>query len=72
MNVRHINGAVRDGRSLFARGQFRAYRVYGARARKGQKELDIGFGVIDGKVHRAWVPVRGFGMVVEARDGVII
>ena len=72
MNVRTINRALREGRSLFARGQFRAFRVYGARSRKGQKELDIAFGVIDGKCHRAWVPVHGFGMVVEARDGSIL
>jgi len=72
MNVRSINKAIRDDRVLFARGQFRAYRVYGARKRKGQRELDIAFGVIDGKVHRGWVPVRGFAMVVEARDGSLI
>ena len=72
MNVKGINSAVRSGKSLFARGQFRAYRVYGARMRKGRKELHIGFGVIDGKVHRNWVPVKGFGMVVEARDGTIV
>lgn len=72
MNVRSINQAVREDRVLFARGQFRAYRVYGARMRKGQRELDIAFGVIDGKLHRAWVPVRGFGMVVEAKDGSFI
>jgi hypothetical protein len=72
MNVKHINKTVRDGGTLFARGQFRAYRVYGARSRKGRKELDIGFGVIAGKVHRSWVPVRGFGMVVEAKDGGIV
>ena len=72
MNVRQINNALRENRTLFARGQFRAYRVYGARSRKGKKELDIGFGVIDGKVHRAWVPVRGFTMIVEAKDGSIL
>jgi len=72
MNVREINKALRDKRTLFARGQFRAYRVYGARIRKGQRELDIAFGVIDGRVHRDWVPVRGFGMVVEAGDGSIL
>ena len=72
MNVRTINKAIRDDRVLFARGQFRAYRVYGARKRKGQRELEIAFGVIDGKVHRSWVSVRGFGMVVEAKNGRII
>ena len=72
MNVREINRNIREGQSLFARGQFRAYRVYGARNRKGKKELELGFGVIDGKVYRAWVPVRGFGMVVGARDGAIL
>ena len=72
MNVREINRTLRSGGHLFARGQFRAYRVYGARQRKGRRELDIGFGVIDGRVHRAWVPVRGFAMVVTARDGAII
>jgi len=72
MNVRQINEAVRNGRVLFARGQFRAYRVYGARSRNGKKELNITFGVIDGKPYSAWVTVRGFGMVVEAKDGAII
>jgi len=72
MNVRQINKALRDGHTLFARGQFRAYRVYGARSRKGQKELDIAFGVVDGKCHRDWIPVRGFGMVVEAKDGSVL
>lgn len=72
MNIRSINKALRENRALFARGQFRAFRVYGARSRGGQKELDIAFGVIDGKCHRSWIPVRGFGMVVEARDGSII
>ena len=72
MNVRAINRSIREGQSLFARGQFRAYRLYGARNRKGKKELDLGFGVIDGKVYRAWVSVRGFGMVVGPKDGSII
>ena len=72
MNVKGINSAVRSGKSLFARGQFRAYRVIGARSRGGRKELNIVFGVIDGKPHKAWVPVRGFAMVVEAKDGSII
>ena len=72
MNVRTINRAVRDRRVLFARGQFRAYRVYGARMRRGQRELDIAFGVIGGRVHRSRVPVKGFGMVVEPRDGGIL
>ena len=72
MTVRHINKALSGDKPLFARGQFRAYRVYGARSRKGRKELNLGFGVIDGRLYRAWVPVRGFGMVVEARDGSIL
>ena len=69
MNVRTVNRALREGRTLFARGQFRAFRVYGARSRKGEKELHLAFAVIDGRAFTAWVPVRGFGMVVEARDG---
>ena len=72
MNVRQINQAVRNDSVLFARGQFRACRVYGARKRKGQRELEIAFKVIDGKVHRSWVPVRGFGMVVDAKDGTFL
>jgi len=72
MNIRHINQRIRDGKSLYARGQFRAFRVYAARSRKGQKELQLAFGVIDGKAYHNWVPVRGFGMVVEAKDGSII
>ncbi len=72
MNVRQINQTIRGGRVLFARGQFRAYRVYGARSRNGKKEIELGFGVIDGKLYRAWIPVRGFGMVVEAKDGTIL
>ena len=72
MNVRTVNRALREGRTLFARGQFRAFRVYGARSRKGAKELNLAFGAIDGKAFTAWVPVRGFGMIVEARDGSFI
>ncbi len=72
MNVKTINKAVRENRTLFARGQFRAYRVTGARSRSGKKELNIVFGVIDGKPHSAWVPVRGFSMVVEPKDGSIM
>ena len=72
MNVREINRSLRGKHILFARGQFRAYRIYGARSRAGKRELYIGFGVIDGKVYRAWVPVRGFGMVGEAKDGAIL
>jgi len=72
MNARQINGKLREKGILFARGQFRAYRVYAARVRKGRKELNLGFGVVDGRVYRAWVPVHGFGMVVEARDGSIL
>ncbi|MBT3380730.1 MAG: hypothetical protein HN742_26880 [Lentisphaerae bacterium] len=72
MNVRTINKALREGHTLYARGQFRAFRVYGARTRNGQKELDIAFGVIGGKCHHDWVPVRGFGMVVEAKDGSVM
>ena len=72
MNVREINTALRGKHILFARGQFRAYRVYGARSRAGKRELYLGFGVIDGKLYRAWVPVRGFGMVGEAKDGAIL
>lgn len=72
MNAREINASIRAGRALYARGQFRAYRVYGARSRRGRKELDVCFGVIDGRPHEAWVPVRGFGMVVDARDGSIL
>ena len=72
MNVRRINQSVKEGKILFARGQFRAFRVYGARSRKGQKQLLLAFGVIDGKVHSDWVPVRGFGMVVEAKNGAFI
>lgn len=69
MTVRQINQALRNGKVLFARGQFRAFRVYGARSRKGQKELRIVFGVINGKAYSDWVAVRGFGMVVEAKNG---
>ena len=72
MTVREINTAVRAGRALYARGQFRAYRVYGARLRRGQRELQVCFGVVDGKRCEAWVPVRGFAMVVEAKDGSIL
>lgn len=69
MTVRQINQALRDNKALFARGQFRAFRVCGARSRKGQKELRIVFGVINGRAYSDWVQVRGFGMVVEARNG---
>jgi len=72
MNVHQINRALREGHTLFARGQFRAYRVYGARSRKGRRELNVVLGVIDGKAHSAWIGVRGFGMVVEAKDGPIL
>lgn len=72
MNARDINTAIRAGKALYARGQFRAYRVYGARSRRGRKELHVCFGVIDSRPCKAWVPVRGFGMVVDARDGSIL
>jgi hypothetical protein len=72
MNAREINTAIRSGNALYARSQFRAFRVYGARSRKGQKSLHVCFGVIDGKPYEAWVPVRGFGMVVDAKDGSIL
>ena len=72
MNARQINTAIRAGKALYARGQFRAYRVYGARSRKGQKSLHVCFGVVDCQPYSAWVPVRGFGMVIDARDGAIL
>ena len=72
MNARTINRAIRAGKALYARGQFRAFRVYGARSRQGRKALHVCFGVIDGKPYEAWVPVRGFGMVVDAKDGSIL
>ena len=72
MTVREINRAIREDTKLYARGQFRAFRVYGARMRRGRRELRLAFGVIDGRAHCGWVPVRGFGMVVPARDGSII
>jgi hypothetical protein len=72
MDAREINSAIRAGKALYARGQFRAFRVYDARSRKGQKSLHVCFGVIDSKPYKAWVPVRGFGMVVDARDGSIL
>jgi hypothetical protein len=72
MNVRDINKAVRNGRVLYAHGQFGAFRVYGARCRKGKKELNIAFGLIGGKAYRDWVPVRGFGMVAEAPEGSVL
>ena len=47
-------------------------RVCDAAAGEMKLLFFLGFGLIDGKPYEAWVPVRGFGLVVDAKDGSIL